>query len=859
MHAFAINNIFKVTTMELNRFSQNLQRVLNRSRDIADGLNTSYIGSEHIVYAMLTYPDCTAFKILSSCKVSEEGYRRYLINSADRESNINGFTPRTKHMFERAIDLSIEYGGENALAGTEHLLHAVMESPECLAMRILRALGVNMATLASKIELAINEGVLDEDEDEDDGLNGFAAFFVQRPPTRAQKPFGQSAPPQERKGEPTLDDSVAQYGTDLTQKAREGKIDPVIGRKKEIDKIIQVLSRRTKNNPVLIGEPGVGKSAVVEGLAQAIVKNQVPDLLKNKIVFSLDLAGMVAGAKYRGDFEERLKNAINSIRSNGNIILFIDEIHNIVGAGATSDGNMDAANILKPMLARGELQTIGATTLEEYRKYIEKDAALERRFTPVQVDEPTVEDTISILKGLRDKYEAHHKVVITDEAMVAAATLSDRYITDRYLPDKAIDLIDEAASRARLNSYNSPKELKDLQDKLKRLNMEKTKAARGENYNQAQKIVEEINEVQEQIKALNAEWRSDNKENSPKIGADEIAEIVSGWTGVPVVKLTEQESEKLLHLEENLHKRIIGQDEAVSAVSRAIRRARAGLNEANKPIGSFIFVGPSGVGKTDLAKALAEVMFGDEKLMIRLDMSEFMEKHSVSKLIGAPPGYVGYDDNNGGQLTERVRRKPYSVVLFDEIEKAHPDVFNVLLQILDDGRLTDSKGRVINFKNTIIIMTSNVGAGQIKKMTTFGFGSADDDGYDNMKENINEALKEQFKPEFLNRLDDIIIFRKLTKDEAASICQKIIEALCERLKGRNITLTVTDDAMNKLVEDGYSDQNGARPLKRVVQKCIEDRLSDEILSNNILPDEHVTVDFKDDKFTFRSEKLNQTK
>jgi ATP-dependent Clp protease ATP-binding subunit ClpC len=520
---------------------------------------------------------------------------------------------------------------------------------------------------------------------------------------------------------------------------------------------------------------------------------------------------------------------------------------------------MDAANILKPMLARGELQTIGATTLEEYRKYIEKDAALERRFTPVQVDEPTVEDTISILKGLRDKYEAHHKVVITDEAMVAAATLSDRYITDRYLPDKAIDLIDEAASRARLNSYNSPKELKDLQDKLKRLNMEKTKAARGENYNQAQKIVEEINEVQEQIKALNAEWRSDNKENSPKIGADEIAEIVSGWTGVPVVKLTEQESEKLLHLEENLHKRIIGQDEAVSAVSRAIRRARAGLNEANKPIGSFIFVGPSGVGKTDLAKALAEVMFGDEKLMIRLDMSEFMEKHSVSKLIGAPPGYVGYDDNNGGQLTERVRRKPYSVVLFDEIEKAHPDVFNVLLQILDDGRLTDSKGRVINFKNTIIIMTSNVGAGQIKKMTTFGFGSADDDGYDNMKENINEALKEQFKPEFLNRLDDIIIFRKLTKDEAASICQKIIEALCERLKGRNITLTVTDDAMNKLVEDGYSDQNGARPLKRVVQKCIEDRLSDEILSNNILPDEHVTVDFKDDKFTFRSEKLNQTK
>lgn len=833
--------------METNRYSQNLQLVISRARDMSAGLKTSYIGSEHLVYSMLTCPECTAFRVLSSCRVSEESYRRYFINTIDRECNINGFTPRTKHMFERAVDLSIEYGGEDALAGTEHFLYAVMESPDCLAMRIFRAIGVNVSLLASKLELALNGNLPADDGDEDD-YDAFDLFF-----TSPKKSHG-GAPQQDRKSETTLDESVLQYGTDLTQKAREGKIDPVIGRKKEIDKIIQVLSRRTKNNPVLIGEPGVGKSAVVEGLAQAIVKNQVPDLLKGKIVFSLDLAGMVAGAKYRGDFEERLKNAVNSIRSNGNVILFIDEIHNIVGAGSTSEGNMDAANILKPMLARGELQTIGATTLEEYRKYIEKDAALERRFTPVQVDEPTVEDTVEILRGLRDKYEAHHKVVISDEAIIAAATLSDRYITDRFLPDKAIDLIDEAASRARLDNYNSPQELKQLEDRLKRLNMEKTKAARGENYNQAQKLVEEINSVQEQIKALNSDWKEGSHNASPTIGSDEIASIVSGWTGVPVVKLTEQESEKLMHLEDNLHQRIIGQDEAVSAVSRAIRRARAGLNEANKPIGSFIFVGPTGVGKTDLAKALAEAMFGDEKLMIRLDMSEFMEKHSVSKLIGAPPGYVGYDENNGGQLTEKVRRKPYSVVLFDEIEKAHPDVFNILLQILDDGRLTDSKGRVVNFKNTIIIMTSNVGASQIKKMSSFGFASSDDDGYDNMKDNINEALREQFKPEFLNRLDDIIIFRKLTKEEAGRICRKIIDALRARLSQRNIGLVLTDGAMDHLIEEGYNDMYGARPLKRVVQKRIEDRLSDEILSGHILPGEVVTVDVKEGELVFRSDK-----
>ncbi|MCH5148578.1 MAG: ATP-dependent Clp protease ATP-binding subunit [Clostridiales bacterium] len=828
-----------------NKFTDNLQQVISIAEEAAQVYGSSYIGSEHIVFAMLNCFGCAACKILTACGVKEAEYRDFFARSIDKDSNIRGYTPRTKHMIERAIELSMDINGDSSLAGTEHMLLAVMSSTECLAMRILYALGVNMSTLAGRLELAINGNM--EMEEEDDEVP-FKAFFDVH-----QKPQSNKEP---KKSSSSLSKEVLQYGDDLTQKAREGKIDPVIGRKKEIEKIIQILSRRTKNNPVLIGEPGVGKSAVVEGLAQAIVKNEVPDLLKDKIVFSLDLAGMVAGAKYRGDFEERLKNAVNSIKSKGNVILFIDEIHQIVGAGATSDGNMDAANILKPMLARGELQTIGATTLEEYRKYIEKDAALERRFTPVQVDEPTVEDTVEILRGLRDRYEAHHKVVISDEAIIAAATLSDRYITDRFLPDKAIDLIDEAASRARLNSLKSPDEVKELEEKLKRLNLEKNKAAKGENYYQAQKLVDEMSEIQEKIKKLNSEWKGEKQTTAPYIGSNEIAEIVSGWTGVPVVKLTEQESEKLLHLEENLHKRIIGQDEAVTAVSKAIRRARAGLNEPNKPIGSFVFVGPTGVGKTDLAKSLAEEMFGDEKLMIRLDMSEFMEKHSVSKLIGAPPGYIGYDDNNGGQLTERVRRKPYSVVLFDEVEKAHPDVFNILLQILDDGRLTDSKGRVINFKNTIIIMTSNVGASQIKKMSNFGFTSGDeaDAGYDRMKDNINEALKEQFKPEFLNRLDDIIIFRKLSKEEAGEICRKIIEGLAERLKDRQIKLVVTDEAMDKLLDEGYSDMYGARPLKRVVQKRIEDRLSDEILAGHILHGETVTVGVNDGELVFRSEK-----
>ena len=833
---------------DYGKFTSNLLEVIEKAESAAELYGSSYIGSEHIVFAMLNTPDCTACKVMEMCGVEEPAFRAYFARSIDQNSNIKGFTPRTKHMLMQAVEIAVRMGGDDALAGTEHMLYAVMSEPSCLAVKIFEALGVNVTRLAAKLEVVLHEGLNDDDEGVEES-NPFARFFSVlgsgEKPRQTQR--GQN------KAE-SLGGEIEKYGTNLTQKAREGKIDPVIGRKKEIDKIIQVLSRRTKNNPVLIGEPGVGKSAVVEGLAQAIVNNQVPDLLKNKIVFSLDLASMVAGSKYRGDFEERLKNAINQIKTNGNVILFIDEIHQLVGAGSTSEGNMDAANILKPMLARGELQTIGATTLEEYRKYIEKDAALERRFTPVQVDEPSVEDTVEILRGLRDKYEAHHKVVITDEAIIAAATLSDRYITDRYLPDKAIDLIDEAASRARLNSYNTPAAVKELEDKLKRLNQEKTKAAKDENYSQAQKLVEEINAVQQEINAAKKDWKGGTQTNAPSIGSNEVADIVSSWTGVPVTKLTEQESEKLLHLEDNLHKRIIGQDEAVSAVARAIRRARAGLSEPNKPIGSFIFVGPTGVGKTDLAKALAECMFGDEKLMVRLDMSEYMEKHTVSKLIGAPPGYVGYDDNNGGQLTEKIRRKPYSVVLFDEIEKAHPDVFNILLQILDDGRLTDSKGRVINFKNTIIIMTSNVGASQIKKMSNFGFRSEEDDGYVDMRENIMDALREQFKPEFLNRLDDIIIFRKLTREEQGQICEKIIEGVAQKLKVKNVSLKITPAAMDKLLEEGYSEEYGARPMKRVVQKRIEDRLSDEILAGNVLPGELVTVDVNSEgAFAFRSE------
>ena len=828
-----------------DKFTINLQKAIKVSSDAAKHFGSSYIGSEHILFGILNVPECRACKLLKAAGVNEGAYRAVFVRSLDKNTKVAGFTPRTKNMFERACEFAL-CDGAGAMVGTEHMLLAILDDEDSIAFRILKMLGADISGLVSALDKEM--GFSEEDTDVRDEYSAPTFIRFSAEPYAANPAAAQNGARAEKGPLANF-----KFGTDLTQKAREGKIDPVIGRKKEIDKIIQVLSRRTKNNPVLIGEPGVGKSAVVEGLAQAIVHGDVPDLLRDKIVYALDLPGMLAGAKYRGDFEERLKETVEQVQKSGNIILFIDEIHNIVGAGASAsaDNSMDAANILKPMLARGELQTIGATTIDEYRKYIEKDPALERRFTPVNVEQPSVPETIEILRGLRDKYEAHHKVTITDEAIVAAASLSDRYITDRFLPDKAIDLIDEAASRARLDSYNGPKGVKEKEAEIERLNAEKNKAVRRDEYGKAQEIMDQIKAIRAEIDKIQADWKSRPNENMASIGSDEVAKIVSSWTGIPVLKLTQEESEKLLHLEEELHKRVIGQDEAVSAVAKAIRRARAGLKDPNKPIGSFIFVGPTGVGKTELSKALAQAMFGDDKLMIRLDMSEFMEKHAVSKIIGAPPGYVGFDES-GGQLTEKIRRKPYSVVLFDEIEKAHPDVFNILLQILDDGRLTDSKGRVISFKNTVVIMTSNVGAGKVKSISRLGFNTpAEDAEYDKMKDNITEELKAQFKPEFLNRVDEIIIFHKLTREDGAKVCDLFLETLSKRLKNRDIELNVSDAAKQKLLDEGYDEVYGARPLKRVIQRRIEDALSEEILLNKVSTGQKVNVDVKDGAFVFQ--------
>ncbi len=825
---------------DFNKFSINLQKALKLSVDAAKYYGSTYVGSEHVLFGMLNVPECRACRILRAAGVTEPKYRSVFVRTLDKRTKLTGFTPRTKGMFDKACEYAVDHDGTGASVGSEYMLLAILADDESVAVRLLKMLGIDIDELLSALDAEMGEPKPDPELD-------MYEFRIQRASQQAHEGVGQG----KSGGGLNL-----RFGTDLTQKAREGKIDPVIGRKKEIDKIIQVLSRRTKNNPVLVGEPGVGKSAVVEGLAQAIVRGEVPDLLSGKTVFSLDLPGMLAGAKYRGDFEERLKESIEAIQKSGNVILFIDEIHNIVGAGASADNSMDAANILKPMLARGELQTIGATTLDEYRKYIEKDPALERRFTPVNVEQPSVEEAIEILRGLRDKYEAHHKVTISDDAIVAAASLSDRYITDRFLPDKAIDLIDEAASRARLDSYNGPEGIKEKEQEIERLTAEKNKAVRKDDFLAAQNFLQQIKQTEGEIAKIREDWEKTRKESHASIGAEDVAKIVASWTGIPVVRLTEEESKRLLHLEDELHKRVIGQEEAVSAVAKAIRRARAGLKDPNRPIGSFIFVGPTGVGKTELCKALAAAMFGDERLMVRLDMSEFMEKHSVSKIIGAPPGYVGFEDA-GGQLTEKIRRKPYSVVLFDEIEKAHPDVFNILLQILDDGRLSDSKGRVVSFKNTIIIMTSNVGAGKVNEMRRLGFsGGAESDAdmaeYDRMKEKITEELKTQFKPEFLNRVDEIIIFHKLTREDASKVCDLFLSTLCERLKKREIELSVTEAAKQLLLDEGYDTVYGARPLRRVIQRRMEDALSEEILANKVLPGQKVMADAKDGKILFRA-------
>ncbi len=833
--------------MDFTKFSDHLKNAIQIAEEAAERFGSSYIGSEHILYGILCEGESAGGRLCLDMGVDVSDYRNIFKRNIDYNLKITGlYTPRTKNMFEMAKKLCALQGG--TLTGTEHMLLAILDTEGSLAVKILEMLGTDVHELIRKTQEVI--GDLAAERPFSKGYNAEVRY-------RKENAESQEAKPRARKEEESgciQDEMLLQYGIDLTRRAREGKLDPVIGRRKEIDKVIQILSRRTKNNPVLIGEPGVGKSAVVEGLAQAIVSGEVPELLRDKFVYSLNLNSLLAGARYRGDFEERMKDLMDSIVNNKHIILFIDEIHMIVGAGSSAEGDMDASNILKPMLARGEMQTIGATTLEEYRKYIEKDSALERRFTPVTVDQPSVEDTIVILRGLKDKYEAHHNVVITDEAIEAAAKLSDRYITDRFLPDKAIDLIDEAASRERLDSYNGPSGLHEMEEKLERLNAEKTKAARWEQYARADELSKQAEQLQEEITRIKKEWNDKRNSMHLSIGTEEIAEIVSGWTGVPVAKLTEGESEKLMHLEEELHKRIVGQEEAVAAVSRAIRRARAGLKDPNKPVGSFIFVGPTGVGKTDLCKALAECMFGDERLMIRLDMSEYMEKHSVSKLIGAPPGYVGYDEGQGGQLTERIRRKPYSVVLFDEIEKAHPDVFNVLLQILDDGRLTDSKGRVVSFKNTVLIMTSNVGAHEVKETAPLGFRSSDEESeYEDMRERITDALKAQFRPEFLNRLDEVIVFHKLRREEAAQICEKILSSLEKQLGEREMHIRVSERAKNKLVEEGYSEEFGARPLKRVIQKLVSDRLSEEILTGRIATGSTVIIDEEEGKLTFTQE------
>ena len=862
----------------LTRASENFRKALKMANEISAEQETRYVGSEHFIYAFLCLPECSAYGILTREGVTANEYGEIFFKKLDKKSNYDGLTPRTQKMYDRAVLLSEE---TETQAGTAHMLYAILETDDCFAVALLKRF-VDVQALKEKTKSALIAlkhkqafGDLQEESVETDPLkqdysgNGGAQKsgaqseqsmqVVEKRSTTLERGNAFAAEPKKS----AAVEKLAAYGIDMTERARRGKIDLVIGRKKEIEKVVQVLSRRMKNNPVLIGEPGVGKSAIVEGLSQMIVDGDVPEQLFNKTVFSVDLPGMLAGARYRGDFEERLKDLMGAVMEDGDVVLFIDEIHTIVGAGSSSDNGMDAANILKPMLARGDLQVVGATTIEEYRKYIEKDSALERRFTPVYVEEPSEADAISILKGLRKKYEAHHGIAITDEAIEAAVKLSSRYITDRFLPDKAIDLIDEAAARVRILEDGGA-EIKELEKEIEAYETERKLRERRGEFALATAAFENLKYAQEKLFALKrAQAPLILTDGRSAIGKEQVAAIVSARMKIPLNNITKEEGEKLMRLEEDLHKRIIGQNEAVSAVSKAIRRARAGLKDPSKPIGSFIFVGPTGVGKTDLCKALAEAMFGSEEQMIRLDMSEYMEKQSVSKLIGTPPGYVGYDDLQTGQLTDKVRTNPYSVVLFDEIEKAHPDVFNLLLQILDDGRLTDSKGRTVSFKNAVIILTSNAGAAvaQAEKTGVYGFGSGDDDKrggeetgakqYEAMKENITKALKEKFKPEFLNRMDDVIVFHRLTESDLTRIGGKIVSSLAKRLsEQRGVTLTVTENALKALVKEGYDPQYGARPLKRVIQRRIEDRLSEAILLGKVRGGGRVTVDFVGGEFVF---------
>lgn len=803
-------------------FTEKANKSLNAAVKAAEDLGHTYIGSEHILLGLLSDTSTVAGAVLAAHNITyadiEEELKRSIGVGVPTELQPDDFTPRSKNILETSVAFARQMGQQ--LVGTEHVLLAIAREGSCSATLLLSRAGVSMQDIVNDVSKALMGGTANAGTDNKDGGKENESM-------------------------------LSQFGRDLTKLAKDGKIDPVIGRQKEIERVIQILSRRTKNNPCLIGEPGVGKTAIAEGLALKIVSGEVPELLKDKKIYSLDLTGMVAGTKYRGDFEERIKKVIDEVKNAKDVILFIDEVHTLIGAGS-AEGAADAANILKPSLARGELQIIGATTIEEYRKHIEKDAALERRFQPVMVDEPSQEEAIEILKGIKDKYEAHHKVKITDEAIESAVKLSTRYIGDRYLPDKAIDLIDEAASRVRLRSYTAPSDLKELEDKKKSVEAEKLSAVNAQEFERAATLRDEERKLDKEIKDKKENWHDMAGKSHDEVTPADIADIVSSWTGVPVTQLSTEESDRLLHMEDELHRRIVGQDEAVEAVSRAIRRGRVGLKDPKKPIGSFIFLGPTGVGKTELCKALAAAMFGDENAMIRLDMSEYMEKHTVSRLIGSPPGYVGYDE--GGQLTEKVRRKPYSVVLFDEIEKAHPDVFNMLLQILDDGVLTDGQGRRVDFKNCIIIMTSNVGAKLIsQKQKAFGFAAGAKELEQNEKE-IKDAvmgeLRNTFRPEFLNRVDDIIVFQRLTKENIKEIASRLLAVLQKRVEDMGIEVTFSDEAVSKIADAGFDDVYGARPLKRAIQSRIEDALSEKMLKGNVKKGGKYICNVKDDKFVF---------
>jgi ATP-dependent Clp protease ATP-binding subunit ClpC len=807
--------------MIYGKFTQRAAQALNFSKECSNALGHNYIGTEHILWGLVKEGGGIAANVLLSSGVTDSKVMEKIITiigKGDGNAPIAGYTPRTKRVLELSY-AETRRMGQNFI-GTEHIMLGLLREGESIAIRILMELGVDINNLYDNLITMLQE----------DTPAAVAA----------------SKPKAEDLQTPTLD----QFGRDLTVMAREGKVDPIVGRDKEIERIIQILSRRTKNNPCLIGEPGVGKTAIAEGLAQKIVEGNIPETLKGKRVVALDLSSMVAGAKYRGEFEERLKKSIGEIKSAGNVILFIDEMHTIVGAGA-AEGAIDASNILKPLLARGEIQVVGATTLDEYRKHIEKDAALERRFQPIQIEEPTQEEAIDILKGIRDKYEAHHNVKITDEAIDAAVKLSSRYITDRYLPDKAIDLIDEASSKVRLKSFTAPPDLKELENKIEQIHKMKEDAIVNQEFEKAASLRDQENELKEEMKSRKEKWEMENQSHTQMVMEKEIAEVVGNWTGIPVSRLAQEETERLKNLEEVLHQRVIGQEEAVSAISKAIRRGRVGLKDPKRPVGSFIFLGPTGVGKTELSKALAESLFGDESHMVRIDMSEYMEKHTVSRLIGSPPGYVGYDE--GGQLTEKVRRKPYSVVLFDEIEKAHPDVFNILLQILEDGRLTDSTGRLVDFRNTVIIMTSNVGARNIVEPKRLGFVAAIEDAardYEEMKKNVMDELKKTFRPEFINRVDELIVFHPLTQENINDIAALMLKEVSSRLKNMDITLTADKGVKEYLANKGYDKAFGARPLRRTIQNLVEDKLAEEMLDGNIKEGDRVKIVVEDEKLKF---------